>query len=1025
MRRLARAIVGEAAADDVVQDAWLQLGDRHEQPGYLAAIVRSLSLRRLRSERRRRQREDTVTTDELPSTAEIAARSEIVRKLAAAVESLDEPYRRTVVLRYFDDLSSAEIARRWGVPAATVRAHLKRGLEQLRASLDRQGGGRERWLGALLPWVSPLPSTPLKASSALAVFVAMKAIFLAIAAVGVLASAWVLFFDTPSPTPPAATITDSGAVTPADGTAANTDDEVGNERELVVAGASAAKNRGEEPSSTAVIEARVVDTQRYALPRSWLTLVGAGKATSDAEGRIRLELDASRFERLATLYYTRELELRIGAPGHQTRRLRATVREGHTSLHLGDLVLESGGSVSGRIVNADGLGIEGAVVAFAKPTPGIDDEAVLARIGPPDLFVGLGQQTNPAVTGTSGPGGQFHLEGVPVGFGHAWARTATGLWTRSKPLGVRVGENVAGIELIVADTRDQTITGRITDPEGHALAGVELMLPSGQGYNTTKTNASGDFHIVCKDKDPCTIVIHSPMPEWRDQRHEDIAVGTHGLELAFEQAAWLTVTATDKDSVAIRNGNVSGVAATGSPNRTLPHSYAQLDADGVAQLRRPTKDLRVLVTAPGYRDRLVGPFQLDAFPTPLTVTLDRAPALTGHVQLPDGQPAAGARVSLHHAAGNKRNVTHQGWANDRESFVYHLLQQPAASVTADDNGDFRLPLPGFDARCEAAQKAPRNWGRQGYSNLKGDAWYVHAAVPGHATVTTGPHVFDPPNNAELDLALPTGGTLTGRLLLPPRLQPAGWMMHATDGLGETASAAVNVDGTFTLTHLHAGGWQVRAFEPGLRGPAKGGSLLTKRVPKPDVEIEAGKTTEYDYEARPRLNARLVGRVRVDGSPPGALVVNVITTSSSSATSRYQRTLDPDGGFELALQAGFTTTVSFYLPSDDDGLWISGKPTIAPGNNSWSIDLKTAHIEGVFAPGDGRKQQNGLTCTTRGDDWTAGASCPDKPGRFGPVRVIAGPAVLRGPPKNNVNRGPVLLEVDLAPGKVHDLGTLPR
>ena len=52
---------------------------------------------------------------------------------------LAEPYRETVSLRFFGELSLDEIARQTGRPLGTVKTHLHRGLLRLRDALD-QGG---------------------------------------------------------------------------------------------------------------------------------------------------------------------------------------------------------------------------------------------------------------------------------------------------------------------------------------------------------------------------------------------------------------------------------------------------------------------------------------------------------------------------------------------------------------------------------------------------------------------------------------------------------------------------------------------------------------------------------------------------------------------------------------------------------------------------------------------------------------------------------------------------------------------
>jgi RNA polymerase sigma-70 factor (ECF subfamily) len=69
-----------------------------------------------------------------PAVASLRAeRDTAIRRALAA---LDEPYRETVALRFFGELSLAEIADQTGRPLGTVKTHLRRGLVRLRTSLE-------------------------------------------------------------------------------------------------------------------------------------------------------------------------------------------------------------------------------------------------------------------------------------------------------------------------------------------------------------------------------------------------------------------------------------------------------------------------------------------------------------------------------------------------------------------------------------------------------------------------------------------------------------------------------------------------------------------------------------------------------------------------------------------------------------------------------------------------------------------------------------------------------------------------
>jgi RNA polymerase sigma-70 factor (ECF subfamily) len=68
--------------------------------------------------------------------AQVVLRQERSDRVRWAVASLDEPYREVVALRFFGELSLAEIAMTSGRPIGTVKTHLHRGLLRLRSTLE-------------------------------------------------------------------------------------------------------------------------------------------------------------------------------------------------------------------------------------------------------------------------------------------------------------------------------------------------------------------------------------------------------------------------------------------------------------------------------------------------------------------------------------------------------------------------------------------------------------------------------------------------------------------------------------------------------------------------------------------------------------------------------------------------------------------------------------------------------------------------------------------------------------------------
>jgi RNA polymerase sigma-70 factor (ECF subfamily) len=74
-----------------------------------------------------------------PDPAQLAVRAERAAAIRTAVSRLDEPYREVVLLRFFSELSLAEIAVQSDRPLGTVKTHLHRGLARLRRVLESEG----------------------------------------------------------------------------------------------------------------------------------------------------------------------------------------------------------------------------------------------------------------------------------------------------------------------------------------------------------------------------------------------------------------------------------------------------------------------------------------------------------------------------------------------------------------------------------------------------------------------------------------------------------------------------------------------------------------------------------------------------------------------------------------------------------------------------------------------------------------------------------------------------------------------
>ena len=164
LRRLARQLVKQQMdVDDLAQETWAATLRRPPGKGrpprpWLAEVMRNLVRMRMRGERRRRARESDAAGSERTgvTSEELVARMERQREVAELVMALDEPYRSTILLRFYEEKSTREIAALQGVAVATVRWRLGEAVDRLRRELHRRLGGQSsEFLAALVPIASP------------------------------------------------------------------------------------------------------------------------------------------------------------------------------------------------------------------------------------------------------------------------------------------------------------------------------------------------------------------------------------------------------------------------------------------------------------------------------------------------------------------------------------------------------------------------------------------------------------------------------------------------------------------------------------------------------------------------------------------------------------------------------------------------------------------------------------------------------------------------------------------------------
>jgi RNA polymerase sigma-70 factor (ECF subfamily) len=329
VRRLASALLRDPNdVDDVVQQTWLATlqGPPREAGAlrsWLGRVVRSVVRERRRSDERRARREadaaDGVVAHDDP--AEAFARVAALKELADAVLSLDESYRAVVVARYFDELPPAAIAKRLGVPLATIETRLRRAREQLRRRLDPGDGTvRARLVATLARVAAPPAGVALAGAAAVggglgagAFFMGIKGVSAIGAALVVAAIAWFAWEKEPVELAPSREPDATADRTRAPVAASDPDSPAPEPERAAVPTRESARADAVAPPEAAAEEdlvVRVVDGATKEPVEGATVLVEA--AEGDARARVRARFDDSRY----LFYQFTELSSR-------TERLRA------------------------------------------------------------------------------------------------------------------------------------------------------------------------------------------------------------------------------------------------------------------------------------------------------------------------------------------------------------------------------------------------------------------------------------------------------------------------------------------------------------------------------------------------------------------------------------------------------------------------------------------------------------------------------------------------------------------------------
>jgi len=551
--------------------------------------------------------------------------------------------------------------------------------------------------------------------------------------------------------------------------------------------------------------------------------------------------------------------------------------------------LVRGGLVTGRVVDPAGRPVAGADV---------DAQQHAIWFGAGGLDVRSGETDDD---------GRFELAAVAPGETRLEIE-ADGYVEAYEKLVVADGGRHTG--LVVELSEGATISGRVTFEDGTVASGVEVDVrfdvagAMGMGgFNaavgargSAETDEDGTFRVTGLGKGPFTVACEAPPPGEEDGESSDdeawsvrrngVEPDTEDLELVLLPPVGLAGRVVDHEGQPVESFSVttalllenSPIQGIGVERRTL--SFAGENG----AFRFPKLDrgyFSVTVDAEGY----ASPEPVEV-PVPqeeeLVIAIEPGASVTGIVLGPDGQPFAGAEVTL---------------ALELQDLIQSRTGQlDVPSTTSDGDGRFEL--------TEL---------RGGAANLVARAHGAAESLPVPADLAPGETTTD------VTLHLRRGARLTGDVFDNEGEPAAGIQVIAQTTTGQHQRIVRTAgDGTFAIEHLTPESYQVIAMMSDLGqlggedGDTPDAAAMLSNMKMKMVTLADEEELHVVLGAPPEFPVVVSGRVTVDGVGLDDLYVQFIPhgqdglggmkIATTADGGEYELQLDGPGTYQVAISA---------------------------------------------------------------------------------------------------------------------------
>ncbi|HEX6813253.1 MAG TPA: sigma-70 family RNA polymerase sigma factor [Planctomycetota bacterium] len=771
-----------ATAEDLVQTVFLQVlrdADRFDprrplMPWLLGMLEHRASDQRQRAHVRRERALDADAVPPLAADASperAAAANEVRERVAEALRGMPRDYRDVLTLRLVHGLAAVDIAHAHGLPPATVRTRLRRGLELLRGALPR--GIATRGLLALLAAeltfardgmaavrTKVLAAAAVGAGAGVSVAVGW---WLAFAAALVLAAGGWLWLGPASAVAPQKT-DEARVVASAVGKDAQRSHDFDAAPDLQRVAAPQPEREGPDVTT---VRGRVVDASSGApMPGVVAKMRTYPWETNDPmpgwsdPEPVRTAADGTFALRFVPLR-DRGVEVGLVAEGYVEEYLSFEPLRCGVDVDAGDVRLQQGTPVRLHL-SCNGQPI-GGVQTWARYAPGGQQPANLGGYGVSD--------TNGIVDlGVCAPGPWWH----DVQTAHLGAQARFEVPLQRIPLVVKVE--------LLEPPRDRSISGVLVDTAGTSVAGVELGMraPNG-GYFTATTRTDGGFLwasaalLPASVRERIELLADRRKFEWVTDGGE-ITWGTHDLRLVVRRRAPATLRLEVFDGATQQPVEAFGATCkdgVGSGSGERRRTAVEHHSGGIAtfEVAPGLWYASVFPEEPFAESAEIAVQLAEGRTTTLRVELRQAAALdVDVVDASSGAPLEGVELALAKA------VPSQG-ARDVDASWYQMLREKPGMAGSSFKGTGVIVL------------------ARGVSDGEGRAsLHAPADVPGLVLVAGGARCIPSEHH---DVALPQGGArttirVTAAAIVRGTVTPLAFVERfgpAPERLAETAAKA--------------------------------------------------------------------------------------------------------------------------------------------------------------------------------------------------------------------------------------------